>query len=196
MRPISAELGDKMRSTAEVFAQHGFDGATISAISEATGVPTSTIYYNFDGKLEILTFLLRAWLDRTALVVEEAVAGSESAAVRLARLIEAHLYSMAHDPSTCQVMFAEVGRIGRLPEVSEAVQQAFHGPVAALLEEGAADGSLSNVPVQTATSVIYGAVTLTGLQHIVVSEGAVPAFDVGQVSDEVADIVMNGIVKA
>ncbi|MBV1892772.1 MAG: TetR/AcrR family transcriptional regulator [Ilumatobacteraceae bacterium] len=194
MRPISTELGDKMRVTAEVFAEHGFDGATISAISKATGVPTSTIYYNFDGKLEILAFLLRAWLNRTSVVVQEAVAGADSAAVRLARLIDAHMYSMAHDPSTFQVLFAEQGRIGRLPDVSDAVQEVFHRPLAELLVQGAADGSLKDVTVETATSVIYGAVTFSGLRRIVTSDGAVPAFDPGLVSAEVGEIVLKGIV--
>ena len=183
-----------MRLTADVFAELGFDGATISAISKAIGVPTSTIYYNFDGKLEILAFLMRDWLERTEVAVREAVAGPGSPVIRLGRVLDAYIHSMAHDPSTCQVLFAENGRIGRVPEISEGIQEVFHRPLAELLAQGAADGSLSEKPVDTVASAIYGAATFLGLRQIIQSDGGIPAFDPGPVSAEFTEIVLKGIL--
>ena len=155
MRSISKDLAAKLRLGAAVFAERGYDAATIEALSEATGVPSSTLYYNFDGKQEILAFLLQDWLDRTSVVVATAIEGPATAAVRLERVIRAQLAAMADDPSTCQMLLAELGRIGRLPHIVDAVQQAFHRPVAKLLVEGAVDGSLAEVSIENATAVIY-----------------------------------------
>lgn len=193
MRSISKDLAAKLRLGAAVFAERGYDAATIEALSEATGVPSSTLYYNFDGKQEILAFLLQDWLDRTSVVVATAIEGSATAAIRLEEVIRAQLAAMADDPSTCQMLLAELGRIDRLPHIADAVQQAFHRPVAKLLVEGAVDGSLAEVSIENATAVVYGAVTLTGLHHVVASDGHAPAFDVDEVAADIFRIVMNGL---
>lgn len=193
MRSISKDLAAKLRLGAAVFAERGYDAATIEALSEATGVPSSTLYYNFDGKQEILAFLLQDWLDRTSVVVATAIEGPATAAVRLEAVIRAQLKAMADDPSTCQMLLAELGRIDRLPHIADAVQQAFHRPVAKLLVEGAIDGSLAEVSIENATAVIYGAVTLTGLHHVVAGDNNAPAFDVDEVAGDVVGLVMNGL---
>jgi TetR/AcrR family transcriptional regulator len=193
MRSISTDLAAKLRLGAAVFAERGYDAATIEALSEATGVPSSTLYYNFAGKQEILAFLLQDWLDRTSVVVATAIEGPATAAVRLEAVIRAQLAAMADDPSTCQMLLAELGRIDRLPHIADAVQQAFHRPVAKLLVEGAVDGSLAEVSIENATAVIYGAVTLTGLHHVVAGDGHAPAFDVDAVAADVVGLVMNGL---
>jgi AcrR family transcriptional regulator len=193
MRSISKNLAAKLRLGAVVFAERGYDAATIEALSEATGVPSSTLYYNFAGKQEILAFLLQDWLDRTSVVVATAIEGPATAAVRLEAVIRAQLAAMAADPATCQMLLAELGRIDRLPHIADAVQQAFHRPVAKLLAEGTVDGSLAEVSIENATSVIYGAVTLTGLHHVVASNGDVPAFDADAVAGDVVGLVMNGL---
>lgn len=193
MRSISKDLAAKLRLAAAVFAERGYDEATIEALSEATGVPTSTLYYNFHGKQEILAFLLQDWLDRTSVLVAAAIEGPAAAAVRLEAVIRAQLAAMADDPSTCQMLLAELGRIDRLPHIADAVQQAFHRPVAKLLVEGAIDGSLAEVSIENATAVVYGAVTLTGLHHVVAGDDNVPAFDVDDVADDVVGLVMSGL---
>lgn len=193
MREISNEMRTKMRAAATIFAERGFDGTTVDALSHATGVPSSTLYYNFEGKEEILAFLLEDWLDRTSAAAIEAIATDRTAKERLGDLITAQLTAMANDPATCQVLLAELGRIDRLPRIAEAVQSAFHRPVAKLLADGAAQGHLRTVDVEHATSVLYGAVIISGLHHIIGAQGAVPAFDAAEVAASVMDLVLHGL---
>lgn len=193
MRSVSDALRAKLRSAAAVFAECGFDGATIEALSEATGVPSSTLYYNFDGKEQILAFLLQDWLERISSAVDEAISSRDATPLRLEAVIRAQLEAMAADPATCQVLLTELGRIDRLPAIADAVQAAFHSPVAKLLADGAADGSLRAVDVENATSAVFGAVTLTGLHHVVANPGEVPAFDAEVVAESVVDFVVSGI---
>lgn len=193
MRQISDDLRAKLRAAAPIFAERGFDATTIDALSDATGVAGSTLYYNFAGKEEILAFLLEDWLDRTSAAVDAAIDTDRTARERLGDVIEAQLAAMAEDPATCQVLLAELGRIDRLPRIAEAVQSAFHRPVAKLLTDGAACGHLRTVDVEHATSVLYGAVIITGLHHLIEAGGAVPAFDAQSVAATVMDLVLHGL---
>ena len=193
MREVSEEVRERLRVASSVFAERGFDGATIELISAATGVPSSTLYYNLAGKQGILEFLLQDFLERMASAVDEAIAAEGSAAVRLDGVIRAQLRVVADEPATCQMLLMEMGRIDSLPAIAEAVRHAFHHPVAKLLADGAADGSLRSIDVETATSAVFGAVTFSGLHHVVASPGLVPAFDADAVADRVLDVVVVGL---
>jgi TetR/AcrR family transcriptional regulator len=196
MRQISNALRSKLRTASTIFAQRGFDGTTIEALSETTGIPSSTLYYNFTGKNEILAFLLQDWLERTSAGVEAAIASNGSASDRLAAVVTAQLDAMANDPATCQVLLAELGRIDRLPHIADAVQSAFHRPVAKLLADGAAHNCFRKVDIEHATSVLYGAVIITGLHHVIASDGVVPAFDSAEVAATVMDLVLHGLISS
>ena len=193
VREVSEEVRAGLRAAASVFAERGFDGATIELISAATGVPSSTLYYNLAGKQGILEFLLQDFLQRMASVVDEAIANEGSAAVRLDGVIRAQLRVVADEPATCQMLLTEMGRIDSLPAIADAVQHAFHRPVAKVLADGAADGSLRSIDVETATSAVFGAVTLSGLHHVVANPGVVPAFDADAVADSVLDLLLAGL---
>ena len=196
MRQISDALRSKLRTASTIFAERGFDGTTIEALSETTGIPSSTLYYNFTGKDEILAFLLQDWLERTSAGVEAAIAGAGSATDRLAAVVTAQLDAMANDPATCQVLLAELGRIDRLPHIADAVQSAFHRPVAKLLADGAAQDCFRKVDIEHATSVLYGAVIITGLHHVISSDDVVPAFDSAEVAATVMDLVLHGLISS
>lgn len=193
MRQISDDMRAKLRAAAPIFAERGFDTTTIDSLSDATGVPSSTLYYNFEGKEEILAFLLEDWLDRTSAAVDAAIATDRTARERLGDVVEAQLGAMAQDPATCQVLLAELGRIDRLPRIAEAVQAAFHRPVAKLLTDGAAHGHIRQVDVEHATSVLYGAVIITGLHHVIDAGDVIPAFDASSVAATVMDLILRGL---
>ena len=193
MRPISDALRTKLRLAPAIFAERGFDGTTIEALSEATGVPTSTLYYNFRGKDDILAFILEDWLQRASTTVEAAIAAPGLGSERLRLVVTAQLDAMAMEPETCQVLLSEKGRIDRLPHIAEAVQSTFHRPVAKLMADGAADGSLRPVDLEHATTALYGAVIITGLHHVIRSAAQAPAFDSSEVAEIVMDLVLHGL---
>jgi AcrR family transcriptional regulator len=50
MRPIPDDMTAKVMAAAQLFAERGLDGATMSDIAEVTGIPRATLYYHFEGK--------------------------------------------------------------------------------------------------------------------------------------------------
>jgi len=192
MRPVPPELAARLQPAAEVFAELGFDDARIEDLTEATGVPTSTLYYYFAGKQEVLAFLLRYWLDRIAEAVEHTVRSEGTARARLERVVRTQLELMAAHPATCRVLLEELGRTGRLPDIAKAVNDAFHHPVERLLAEGTEDGSLRPVAVETTAAAIFGAVTIAGL-HYLVAGNELPA---AEVADQVLSLILDGLSSA
>src|SRR5260370_36912472 len=58
-RDTEAKLQHILRTASQVFAQHGFEGASMRDISGSTGVSLSGLYYYFENKHHLL-YLIRS----------------------------------------------------------------------------------------------------------------------------------------
>ncbi len=74
-----------------VFAEHGFDRASLDDVAEAAGVSKALIYEHFGSKRELHDAALRAAHDELVRRVLEAIAGSNAPGDRLRLGIEAFL---------------------------------------------------------------------------------------------------------
>ena len=189
MREVPAAIAAKIPAAAAVFAERGFDDARIEEVATRVGVPRATLYYYFSGKEDILAFLLRSLLDDVANEVQRAVAGDESGVVRLKAALRAQLDVLAGSPDTAQLLVANIGRVGRLTDIATALRAAFHEPVARVIVDGIADGSIRSVDPERTASALYGAVTLTGLHEITVHGH----LDPDEVLADVAAVVLDGL---
>ncbi|HVM39643.1 MAG TPA: TetR/AcrR family transcriptional regulator [Acidimicrobiia bacterium] len=188
-RPLPASISEKLPKAAELFAERGFEATRMEDVVEITGVPKATLYYHFEGKEALLVALLSDLLDALAAAVGEALDQRGTALDRLTGAVRAQLEVMAAHPVECQVLLAELGRVGRMPDIAAAVSAAFHEPVQKLLADGRADGSLRKVDEETAASAVFGAVTMTGLHSLVLTGG----IDVDRVARTVVALVREGL---
>jgi AcrR family transcriptional regulator len=190
MRVVPEGIAERLEAAAAVFADHGFDQTRIEAVAEATGVPRATLYYYFAGKEDILAWLLRRMLADMTEAVAAAAGGPGTARDRLDAVVRAEVDVMARHPATCRALLADLGRVGRIPDVAAAIQAAFHQPVRRILAEGEADGTLRPVAdPETTVSAIYGAVTI-GAAHYLVADNRV---DTDRVASEVTTLLLTGL---
>ncbi|MFZ6003234.1 MAG: TetR/AcrR family transcriptional regulator [Actinomycetota bacterium] len=176
---MPSSIAQKVLRAGALFAERGLDQTKIDDVAEITGVPKATLYYYFAGKEEILAFLLRDTLVAVADAVAIAVDAAGAARDRLLGVIAAQLQVMADQPDVCRALISDLGRAGRIPDVAVAITEGFYAPLEQLLREGEADGSLRRLTDPTATAVaIFGAVTVSGLSHLVVGGGGVSVSDV------------------
>lgn len=190
MREVPVDLGEKLAPAAAVFAERGFERTRVEDLAKATGIPKATLYYYFNGKEEVLAYLLEAMLAKVAGAVWGVSASAGTARQRLVRVVKAQLAAMAEHPEVCQALISELGRAGRIPEIAAAVEDAFYNPVRQLLSEGAIDGSLRHVHDREAVaSAIFGAITVTGL-HYLVADGHLPHARVARI---VASLLIDGL---
>ena len=192
MRPVPSTIATKLKAAAAPIAERGFDQTKMEELAEVSGIPKATLYYYFAGKEEILAFLLTDLLTEIAGAVAVASDAPGTGRERLVGVVTAQLRVMATQPAVCQALIADLGRAGRIPEIAEAVAEAFYTPVERVLAEGAADGSLRKVQDPAATSMaIFGAVTVTGLHYSI--RGA--AFDPKQAAKHLTGVLLDGLAQ-
>jgi AcrR family transcriptional regulator len=191
VRVVPATLADKLGTAIASFAELGFDQTRIEDLTVATGVPSSTLYYYFSGKEDVLAFLLRQWLGEVTAAVADAISTDQPAPARdrLVSVVQAQLRLIRDNPDTCRVLLAELGRIARLQDVAEQVHAAFHRPVEELLRAGAADKSIRRVDVEPVTAAIYGSVMITGLHYIIAGRTS----EIDRIADELLGFILDGV---
>ena len=189
MREVTDSIADALPAAAAVFAEHGFVGTRMEDIVAATGVPRPTLYYHFEGKEQILAWLLERLLGDLSADVGTILDRDEPARDRLRSVIRAHFQLFADNPDLCAVLLTELGRITRIPQLADSIWAAFHEPVRKLLDAGEGDGSLRVVDGETAASAIFGTVTMVGMHYVVTGQ----PLDVPAVADTLDDLILNGL---
>jgi AcrR family transcriptional regulator len=168
VRRLPATISTSEGVIAETFAARGFEDTRMDDLAEATGVPKATLYYHFGGKEEILAWVFRSTLAAMADAVAQAASRRGTARRRLEAIVRAQLRVMAERPAACRILIADLGRLGRMPDIAEGVGRAFHAPVLQVLAEGASDGSWRRIKDPGAVaSAIFGAVVIPALERLV-----------------------------
>jgi len=76
-----------LTSAARLFAEHGFEGASMPAIAKASGITAGAIYKHFGSKGELLLEVMKRSFQSTPLFVQSAAAGTDATALpRLASI--------------------------------------------------------------------------------------------------------------
>ena len=161
------ELREKSRerilaAALEVFAEKGFEAASISDVTERAGVSRGLVTYYFVNKQRLAAELLDRWLDGIAAILEltgpadERLAGIIDGSLMAAALtlpVQRLAISLMMQPSTHPV-FAEVeaAKAPRLSQVEDAIRSVFadRGAADPALEEMLLRATLEGVTVKMA----------------------------------------------
>ena len=108
---------------------------------------------------------------------------------RLARLVREHLVFIGEHGPTYRLLFAELGRAASLVDIAAGVDLAIVSPIRQALRDGNNDGSLRVDDVSAASSVVYGTVLVTGMQHLLLGNKG----DLGDRAEAVSKVILHGI---
>jgi len=190
VRPVSAEMAAKLMAAADLFADRGLDDTKTEDIAAATGIPKATIYYYFEGKEEVLSFIFGVVLDALHGAVTGAIAEPGTAADRLAGVVAAHLRVFAEYPKASQALHFDLGRAARTPEVAKRSNESFIAPVTELLREGAEDGSLEPVAQPRLTAISLLGMISTAAIHLIAIE---PTDPVESLAGVITPLILDGL---
>ena len=195
MRRVPQSTATKVMRAAELFAERGLDNTKVDDIAAVTGVPQATLYYYFEGKEEILSYIFGVVLDAVAAAVAGALEQPGSGAERLARAIEAHLGVFAEYPKASQALHFDLGRAARRPEIAARTANAYIDPVAAVLRAGVDDGSLRAVADPRVTAVTLLGATSTAAIHALAIDptAADPLESLSKVAGAVVSLALEGL---
>nr|MDT0663857.1 TetR/AcrR family transcriptional regulator [Micromonospora sp. DSM 115978] len=183
-------MAAKVMGAADLFAKRGLDGAKMNDIATATGIPRATLYYHFEGKGAVFSYMCDLIFDAFQEAVADALNLPGSAAERLSHVIRAQISVYAAFPIAFQAIHLDLGRAARRPEIIEQSERAYIRPVAKLLEEGAADGSLRKVNKPRAV-----AAALLGAMSVVTGQALSPRDENGaaELHEAMMSLVLQGL---
>jgi AcrR family transcriptional regulator len=192
MREVPAAMAVKLNAAANDLLAN-FDDLQMHDIATAAGVARSSLYYYFANKDDVLAYLLRTVLDDLTTSTAAAVDGPGSPAQRLGAVIRAQLEHLNNHPAASQLLIANLGRAGKLPDIAARVNQGFEAPVRRLLAEGAADGSFRPLADDDlGATALFGAVLVIGLRALVLAGH----IDVDRVMEMIGPMFWNGIAPS
>lgn len=77
-------------TAAPLFAERGYDGASIREIAQAAGMTTASLYYHFSGKEDLFVAVHASAMDAVASAVARATEGLDDPWARLEAAVAAH----------------------------------------------------------------------------------------------------------
>ena len=149
----------------EVFAERGYDGASIDEIARRAGVSAPVVYDHFTSKQDLYERLLERTRDELLEMWREHLFSDEPAEVRIPRAIEAWAAYVETHPYASRMYFREATGVPEVQAFHREVQAQARAALTAILarEPGAEGlaGSGDPLALEMAAEVIRSA--LTGL---------------------------------
>jgi AcrR family transcriptional regulator len=121
-RDSQAKLVHILRLSAQIFAERGFEGASVRDISRATGVSLSGLYYYFESKQNLLYLIQKNIFTRILDRLHARLEGVRDPQTRLRLLVQNHLEYFLSHPHEMKVLSHE----------EEALAEPFRREVAAI----------------------------------------------------------------
>jgi TetR/AcrR family transcriptional regulator len=128
-------------------------------------------------------------LDDLRVSVATALEVSGSPRTRLKAVVRAQLAHLAANPATSQLLLMNLGRAGRAGQIAGGIDAGFHRPVREILRDGISSGEIVDVDVELAATAVYAAVTIIGLQSLVVAG----TIDVDGTADRLFPLFWSGL---
>jgi AcrR family transcriptional regulator len=176
MPPALQPKSQVVDSLVRAFRRNGYDGASLSRLSEETGLRRASLYHHFPGgKEEMARAVLVSANQAFAESVLAPLRGVGSPEQRLARMTKAlfEFYDGGRETCLLALMTIGEGREVLAPEVLGGLQS-WIDAVASVLEEAGQAPALARNRAQEAVALVQGALVLArGLEDTTVFKRAV-----------------------
>jgi AcrR family transcriptional regulator len=153
------KLADILATAAQVFAEEGYDPASIRLVAERAGVSVAGLYYYVRSKDELLYLIQYHVFDGLVKRFKEDSPKVADPAARLELFIRNHLERFLADMSALTVCSRELGRLrGDYLEKVESRQREYFGQALQLFQELEAQHRGAKVDPRTAAVAMFGTI--------------------------------------
>lgn len=192
--PREQRVADIMAAARRVFAEKGYDDASVAEIAARAGVVEGSVFRYFENKRVLLVKVVEDWYESMFVDVDEHLARIEGTWSRLRFLVWKHLSNVQKEPALSKLVF-DVLRPGpdyRKTSVFE-LNRRYTQRTLDILRDGIATGAIRPDANLTLTrDMIYG-----GVEHhtwaFLRGEGT---FSVDAAADGIMDLVRGGLAVA
>lgn len=189
--PRERRVADILGAARAVFAEKGYDDASVAEIAMRAGVVEGSVYRYFEHKRALLVKVVEDWYEGMLSDFDEHLVMIHGTWNRLRFMIWKHLSVIEKDPAMCRLVFGVLrpGSDYRGTTVFD-LNRRYTRRTMDILREGIAAGEIrSDIPLGFARDMIYG-----GVEHHVWAflrgEGGV---SVDAASDAITAIVRGGL---
>ncbi len=190
-RDFQWKLRHILRHAARVFAEKGYEGASIRDLSRASGVSLAGLYYYCESKQKLLYLIELETFGSILERLKRRLAGVGSPEERLRILVRNHLdYFLSH-PVEMKVLAREDERLegAYAREVAE-IKRDYYRTARAIFDELGRNRGASRVHPRVAVLSLFGMMNWIYTWHK-------PGFDPGAraLADEIAGIFLDGVTN-
>lgn len=194
-RQHSAEtLAQVMAAARKVFAQCGYENATVAEIGQTAGVSEATVFTYFSSKRALCGEVIRSWYDEVIERMDQRLAACPEFEARMRCFVESHLSLFMEDGrGMCALVLSEARLKGRgLDEVIRPQQRAYASRLRALLQQGIEEGKIRpDVSINTMQAAIFGLIEHLLWSTLMSSRSA----DLDQTSGDVWRLISRSMVR-
>jgi AcrR family transcriptional regulator len=138
-----------------LFADRGYDGASVRAITREAGVNLGAVTYHFGSKRALYAAVLEQGLRPLATRVRDVAHADGTALDRMLAVVRAYFEHLGENPDLPRLLLQEIAAGKQPPPVVLESVRSIKEAIAGLQSEGVGDGSLrEGHPVLTALSVV------------------------------------------
>lgn len=158
----AATRADLVAAGRKLFANKGFDGTSVRALTAEAGANLGAVTYHFGSKRGLYTAVLEDGVRPLAARVARAASGSGTAHEQMLAVVQAYFDHLTEHPDLPHLMLQELAAGKEPPAVIVEIIQSVMETIARLQLEGVEDGSVRpGHPVLTALSVVSQPIYLT-----------------------------------
>jgi TetR/AcrR family transcriptional regulator, fatty acid metabolism regulator protein len=192
------EAGKRERildAAVKVFAAEGFYNAKVSQIAQAAGVADGTIYLYFKSKDDLLIQLFEDRMERVNATLREALATTDSAAIRLKRVVRLHLELVEANRDMAEVISVELRQSSKfIREYANPKFAEFLRTIAGAVVEGQRAGELrSDIDPYIFARSLFGALDEIAVAWLVKHPGSKASIDLPRAAEHVGNLFIDGL---
>lgn len=182
-----------LEAAKHVFADKGFEDASIAEIARAAAVSDGLIYRYFQNKRDLLFHVLRVFYERLMVDLEDEVAREATFEERLHTLVARHLDVFVADTALCRLFISEV-RVSRDYQGSaiQALNRRYTSILLDIVSAGVASGEVRpDISPRLVRDVIYGSIEHLAWRHV----NGRSDLDISSTARELTWLICGGLCK-
>ena len=189
-RDTEAKLQHILRTASQVFAQHGFEGASMRDISGSAGVSLSGLYYYFENKQHLLYLIQSTTFTYVLESLRSRLHGVHEPAERIRLLVLNHIEYFLSHPNEMKVLSHEEDALGGpYREKVQAIKRRYYALAREIFDSIAAEGLAPGVHSRIAVLSLFGMMNWTYKWH---KPGVDP--DAAELTAAIVGIFLHGVL--
>jgi AcrR family transcriptional regulator len=165
-RDTEAKLQHILRTASQVFAQHGFEGASMRDISRATGVSLAGLYYYFENKQHLLYLIQSTTFTFVLESLRSRLQGVHEPGERLRLLVLNHIEYFLSHPNEMKVLAHEEEALGEpYSEKVQAIKRRYYALAREIFDSLATEGLAPAIQPRIAVLSLFGMMNWTYKWH-------------------------------